>query len=77
MARSSFRMTARIQSARLPSPAISSMRPASSAGRRSAMTMVGTLRLSGGRPIRRVVADSVASVNPFSNSVAAYLTRIA
>lgn len=70
--RSSLAMTRRIHSARFPSPATASIRAATSAGRRKAMTIVATFRFSGGRPMRRVVPDSIATVNSPSFSVAAY-----
>jgi hypothetical protein len=68
--RSSLVMRRRSHSLRFPSPARSSMSVTTSAGKRSATSTVSTLRFNGGRPMRRVVADSCKTVN--ANSVALY-----
>lgn len=60
---SSASMASRMKSERLFGPAIASMRDAISAVMRMVVTTVSTLRLSGGRPIGRVVPLSIKIVN--------------
>jgi hypothetical protein len=61
----------RMKSERLFSPASSSIRAATSADSRTVVTTVSELRLSGGRPMRRVVPESCVAVKfaPISYSL--------
>lgn len=59
----------RMNSARLFGPAISSMRSACSSVRRTRTGLVADLVLSGGRPMRPVVADIGKFVKPSSKAI--------
>lgn len=65
-------IASRMNSPRLFCPARTSIWPATSAVRRMVVTTVSELRLSGGRPMRGVVPESVAVVNFSPNIVFAY-----
>lgn len=59
----------RMNSARLFGPASSSMRDACASVRRTSVGFVADLALSGGRPMRAVVADIGMSVNSTSKAI--------
>lgn len=66
MRRSSRSIASRMNSPRLFGPAKASIRAATSDDRRMVVTTVSMLRLSGGRPMRGFVPDSIDTVKPTS-----------